>query len=195
MIEFLEADEVWLVGSSAGGRLAVDASLEASDRVAGLMLFAPAVSGAPAPDVNILEPPLIWLDSHIDQWVELGRLDEVNRLEAWLWLDGPDQPEGRVRGDTRELFLEMNGIILANDVQETVTREVHAWARLEEVRVPTTVACGTFDVGFIRARSKLLAARMAKATYHDLEGMAHLPYFENPQPVAELVIHALTHGS
>ena len=195
VLEFLEADEVWLVGSSAGGRLALDASLEASDRVAGLILIAPAVSGAPSPDANDLEPHLVWLDSQIDQHVELGNLDEANRFETWLWLDGPSQPEGRVRGATRELFLEMNGIILANDLHETVTHEVNAWARLEEVKVSTTVACGSLDVGFLIARSKLLAACIANATYVDLEGMAHLPYFENPQPVAGLVIHALTQGS
>ena len=31
-----------------------------------------------------------------------GDLDEVNRLEAWLWLDGPAGPEGRVSGPVRE---------------------------------------------------------------------------------------------
>jgi pimeloyl-ACP methyl ester carboxylesterase len=194
VLEFLEADEVWLVGSSAGGRLALDAALEASDRVAGLILLAPAVSGAPSPDADDLEPHLVWLDNQIDQYVELGNLDEANRFETWLWLDGPSQPEGRVRGATRELFLEMNRIILANDLHETVTHEVNAWARLEEADVSTTVACGSLDAGFLIARSKLLAARIPKATYLDLEGVAHLPFLERPQLVAELVIHALTQG-
>jgi pimeloyl-ACP methyl ester carboxylesterase len=194
VLEYLEVDEAWLVGSSAGGRLALDAALEVSERVTGLILIAPAVSGAPSPDADDLEPHLVWLDSQIDHQVDIGNLDEANRFETWLWLDGPSQPEGRVRGVTRELFLEMNRIILANDLHETVTHEVNAWARLEEVDVSTTVACGSLDVGFLIARSKLLAARIPKATYLDLEGVAHLPYVERPQLVAELVIHALTQG-
>src|SRR5688572_8450151 len=40
----------WLVGSSMGGGVALDAAVEAPDRVAGLVLIAPAVSGDPEPD-------------------------------------------------------------------------------------------------------------------------------------------------
>ena len=29
---------------------------------------------------------------------------EANRLDAWLWLDGPAQPEGQVGGDARVLL-------------------------------------------------------------------------------------------
>src|ERR1700733_14754096 len=44
---------------------------------------------------------------------------EINRLETWLWLDGPGQPEGRVGGAARKLALDMNAIIIGNGVPET----------------------------------------------------------------------------
>ena len=40
----------WVVGSSMGGGVALDAALEAPERVAGLVLLAPAISGDPEPD-------------------------------------------------------------------------------------------------------------------------------------------------
>src|SRR4051812_47699236 len=40
----------WVVGSSMGGEVALDASLEAPERIAGLVLLAPAVSGDPELD-------------------------------------------------------------------------------------------------------------------------------------------------
>lgn len=45
---------------------------------------------------------------------EYGYLEEVNRLETWLWLDGPSEPEDRVGGEARALALDMNAIILRN---------------------------------------------------------------------------------
>ena len=33
-------------------------------------------------------------------------------IKAHLWLDGPLQPEGRVTGEARRLFLDMNAIVL-----------------------------------------------------------------------------------
>src|SRR4051812_12970508 len=39
----------WLVGSSMGGGVALDAALEAPERVAGLVLLASAISGEPEP--------------------------------------------------------------------------------------------------------------------------------------------------
>src|SRR5215831_15643386 len=42
-----QAGQAWLAGASAGGGLALDTALLAPDRVAGLVLFGTAVSGAP----------------------------------------------------------------------------------------------------------------------------------------------------
>jgi pimeloyl-ACP methyl ester carboxylesterase len=43
---------VWLVGSSMGGGVALDTALTAPARVEGLVLLAPAVSGAPESDLD-----------------------------------------------------------------------------------------------------------------------------------------------
>ena len=46
MLGVVGVERAWLVGSSAGGRVAVDAALAYPERVAGLVL-APAVSRSP----------------------------------------------------------------------------------------------------------------------------------------------------
>jgi len=105
----------WLVGSSAGGGVALDAAIAAPERVAGLVLLAPAISGAPEPE---LDADTARFDRLLDQAIEAGDLDEQNRLETWLWLDGPAQPEGRVSGPARSLLLDMNRLRLGNAVPE-----------------------------------------------------------------------------
>src|ERR1700753_1893272 len=110
----------WLVGASAGGGLALDTALTAPDRVAGLVLFGTAVSGAPQPelDANGQRFMQLW-----DEAIADGNQDEINRLDMWVWLDGPAQAEGRVSGPARDLALAMNAVIIANDVSQD------GWAR------------------------------------------------------------------
>lgn len=191
LLDHLQLDQVWLVGSSAGGRVALDAALSAPERVAGLVLFAPAVSGAPDPDPQGLGPELRWFDGEIDKQIEASNLDEVNRLETWLWLDGPTSREGRVSGPARELALDMNRVALASDPGETDDETKNAWGHLEDIAAPTTVACGSLDVAFLIERCEVIAQRVPHARYRYLEGMAHLPYLEDPSAVASVILEAL----
>jgi pimeloyl-ACP methyl ester carboxylesterase len=184
-----EAGRAWLVGASAGGGLALDTALLAPGRVAGLVLLGTAVSGAPEPE---LDPDTQRFDTLLDAAIAAGNLDEVNRLETWLWLDGRSAPEGRVGGEARALALAMNAIILRNGAREGEGGSgVDAWRRLDEVQVPVTVACGELDVPFLIARSRQLAGRLPHGRYRELPGMAHQPYLEQPGQVADLILGAL----
>jgi pimeloyl-ACP methyl ester carboxylesterase len=183
------AGRAWLAGASAGGGLALDTALLAPDRVAGLVLIGSAISGAPEPE---LDPDTERFDKLLDAALTAGDQAEVNRLETWLWLDGPGQPEGRVGGAARALALDMNAIILGNGGREDEGGSgADAWQRLDEVGVPVTVACGGLDAPFLIARSRELAGRLPAGRYQELPGMAHQPYLEDPGRVADLVLGAI----
>lgn len=179
----------WLVGSSDGGGVALDAAVMAPERVAGLVLLAPAVSGAPAPD---LDADTARFDRLLVQAMEAGDRELVNRLETWLWLDGPAQPEGRVNGPARKLLSDMNKILIANEVPEGAgSSGVDAWSQLHRVNVPTIVACGDLDVPFLVERSRELAERLVNGRHRILAGMAHLPQLEDPAAVGGVILDAL----
>jgi pimeloyl-ACP methyl ester carboxylesterase len=180
--------KAWVVGASAGGGVALDAALIAPDRVAGLVLFAPAVSGAPEPEFDDATRRLGEL---YDQAEAAGNKDELNRLETWIWLDGPGEQEGRVSGPARELALDMNEIIMRNDVPEDAGASgVDAWSRLGELTLPVTVACGDLDASYLVVRSRALAERLPRGRHRVLPGTAHMPFLEQPQLVAQVIADA-----
>jgi pimeloyl-ACP methyl ester carboxylesterase len=189
VLDHLGAESAWLAGASAGGGLALDTALTAPDRVAGLVLMGTAVSGAPEPGID---PVTQRFEAPLEAAIAAGDLAERNRLETWLWLDGPASPEGRVGGEARALALDMNAIILRNAAREDAgDAGVDAWNRLDEVKVPVTVVCGDLDVPFLVDRSRYLAGRLPSARYHELPGMAHEPFLEDSAQLADLLLGAL----
>jgi len=183
------APQAWLVGNSMGGALALDTALSAPERVAGLVLIATAVSGAPEPEE--LDEDTARLDA---QFETAEDLDDIARLDARLWLDGPAGPEGRVGGAARELALAMNRRILAHEVPEDAGGSgIDAWSRLEDVAVPTTVIACALDIPAMNEQGAEVAARVPGARSERMAGVAHLPALERPSELAAL-IQASTSG-
>jgi pimeloyl-ACP methyl ester carboxylesterase len=71
--------------------VALDFALSHADRVAGMVLLAPAVSGAIGPEQA--DPDTERLSDLVDAADAAGDPAEVNRPEAWPWLHGPAGPE------------------------------------------------------------------------------------------------------
>jgi len=180
---------VLLVGNSQGGRIALDLASTEPDRIAGLVLIAPAISGQPDPEAEELDEDTLRIDGAIEAAIDAGDIETANRLEAHLWLDGPAGPEGRVEGAPRELALAMNAIALAAEWPEDARLpEPDTWSRLEEIHVPATVVWGELDLPFLIAGCRLLAERLPNAGQPIvLPGVAHLPGLEAPGRVAAVI--------
>lgn len=165
------------VGCSQGGRIALDLALTAPDRVASLLLVAPAVSGAPTP---VLHGPAARLMDAIEAAEARRDVEAVNELEARLWLDGPEAAAGRVGGDARKLFLDMNGKALRSAAPGRVIEPPSAWTRLDRVRCPVWVLWGDLDLHHVQQRCEALVGRIEAARGVQFSCTAHLPMLEAP---------------
>jgi pimeloyl-ACP methyl ester carboxylesterase len=176
VLDAVQLQRAVVVACSMGGEAAIDLALAHPDRVAGLILIGSAIRGAPYPEPET--GPTAELTATLIAAEEKGDPDEINRLEAWMWLDGPAAPEGRVAGPTRELFLEMNGRALrAPDPGEQAELPA-AWPRLGEIDVPTLIMIGRLDVEDVQAVDEQAAGLIAGARLRWLDGVAHLPHLE-----------------
>lgn len=184
VLDAFEVDRAVLVGNSQGGRIALEAALDLPERVAGLVVAAPAWTGGPWPD----DPPeLVELGERLQAAETDGDLRTVNRLEALVWLDGPDGPEGRVEGPARELFLDMNGRALEAADPGPQHDHGEVWPRLGSIRVPVTVVQGTLDEPGAMVVARAAMDELPDASLEVLEGIAHLPTLEVPDRFADFV--------
>lgn len=168
-----------VVGCSVGGGAALDLALEHPDRVSKLVLIAASASGAPW--FEEYEGAVGELVDKTDAAEESGDTEEANRLLAWVWLDGPGSPEGRVGGAARELFLEMNGANLRAEEPGERRRYEPVWDRLGEIKVPTLVMSGELDLPDQLPVDQGMAERIPDARLLVLPGVAHLPHLENDE--------------
>ncbi len=167
---------VAVVACSIGAQTAVDLALARPDRVARLALIGAAIRGAPYPDITT--GPTAELNARIEAADAAGDLDEVARMEAWMWLDGPRAREGRVGGRARELFLDMNARALRAPDPGEQAEIPPAWPRLGEISAPTLVMIGRLDAEDIQAIDEQAAAIIPDARLRWLDGVAHLPHLE-----------------
>jgi pimeloyl-ACP methyl ester carboxylesterase len=141
-----------------------------------LALIGTAIRGAP--DLEVDDEPADDLDARIEAADAARDLDEINRLEAWMWLDGPYAEEGRVSGPTREVFLDMNGRALRAEDPGEQAELPPAWSRLGTIDVPALLLTGDLDCKDVQALSAQAAELIPHARVQQIRGVAHVPHLE-----------------
>jgi len=178
VLDAIPGERAALVGTSFGGRAALEAAATAPDRVQALVLINSNSFG--------------WSDEvqaiggQETELFEAGRFDEAAALMVRAWLVGPQRAEDDVPQELRERVHAMQRRAYELDAEP----EPGAF-EVDDVRAPMLFIRGSLDWPDVeRAAAQLTGARQAV-----VEGAAHLPTLERPDEVARLVLNFLAeHG-
>jgi pimeloyl-ACP methyl ester carboxylesterase len=177
-----------LVGCSMGGGLAIDFALRHAGRTAGLVLSGTAITGG---DYHLSDTDK-QMEAVLDDAEERGDIEYQNKADAHAWLDGPRSANGRVTGDVRELFFDMNLRALSKQPRLTQeTKRPSARDRIGDVAAPTLLVAGDLDFNYILTRHEGLSEDLPNAFATIIEGTAHLPNLERPDLFDPLLLEFL----
>jgi 3-oxoadipate enol-lactonase len=173
-----------VIGSSAGGNLAIEYTLAHPGTVERLVLVGPVVSG-------------LAFSNHFRTrnraaFRPLAEKGDVNATIAnWVsdpYLTAPGSAAAKKR--LREL-LERNPQNLTRPDNFQRSAQSPAVARLAEIKVPTLILVGEADIPDVHAHAGAIQAGIAKAQRVVIDASGHLPYIERPEEFNRLVLDFL----
>ena len=168
-----------LVGLSAGAQVATDFALAFPDRVDGLVLTGPGLSGfVPAEPLTWAAPPF--------QAAAAGDPERAARL----WLETPimaTHSGPRVAAKVAEI-VSSNARLFSYRSNPDQGLEPPAIDRLSEISCPVLVLVGDRDMPHIRAIANLLATGIDGAQHMTVAGAGHLVNLDAPEPFNRVLL-------
>lgn len=188
VLDAVGVDRAVVVGSSAGGQIALDTAVERPDRVAAVVGVAAGLGGF-EPDITPEELALFEAMDRLESADEPDA-DAIADFDVRLWVDGPGQPPDRVPSAIRELVREMDRpLYAAGRVRgRPIPLRPPAADRLSALRCPVLAIAGSLDVSDAIATARHLEANAPDARAIVIPGVAHMVGLEVPDLLARTIV-------
>ncbi len=179
LLDHLDIDRASVVGSSYGGRVALELATAAPQRVARLVLLCPAFGGlAPSEAATAFERA----EEDLLERGDVAGAVELN-VATWLAPEADEVTRARVAAMQRRAFDVQLAAEAGPEQPELTEVEVDPAA----ISAPTLVVSGGRDMDHFQAIAAHLAATIPNARHQPLDWAAHLPSLERPGPVTALL--------
>jgi pimeloyl-ACP methyl ester carboxylesterase len=178
LLRHLKLNRAVLVGSSHGGEISINFTLDHPEVVQQLVLVGAVVGGMPYSQHfldrgNVLGKPLEKGDVQ-------GAIAEASK-DKYLFAAGHDAAKKRMAG-----LLSANPQDLTHADLELPAKP--ALPRLHEIQVPTLVLVGDADIPDVHAHAGAIEAGIPRAHRVVVKDVGHIMYLEKPAEFARLVI-------
>jgi pimeloyl-ACP methyl ester carboxylesterase len=187
LLDHLGVDSAAVVGSSYGGRVAMELATAHPGRVSSLVLLCPAYRGLDpsGADAAALEA----FGDEEGRLLEAGDVDAAVALNVQTWL-GPEAG-AEVRERVAQMQRRAFEVQLAADEQDPPPSMRRIEVDPTALTVDTLVVSGEHDLGHFRTVARHLAERIPGAEWVELDWAGHLPSLERPDVVLALLLDVL----
>jgi pimeloyl-ACP methyl ester carboxylesterase len=197
LLDHLGLDQTVVLGCSIGGAIAIDFTLAYPERATALIPVASALNGYEPEETDVAATEeRERLFTELNAAYEAGDFQTAAHLYAQVWADGPkrspDQVDPGVRARAIAIMLDM--FELPEDEGSEQPLEPPAAGRLSEIKVPTLVMVGDYDVEKILLTADYLAENISGASKEVIAGAAHYPNMEKPAEFNQIVLDFMAAG-
>ncbi len=167
-----------ILGTSFGGRVALETALAAPGRVRGLVV----IGSGPGP---VADPRAGWRRS---ERLRAGEMEQVlaEMGDMIAHMEGPNGPS------TRETFIEMGrtaGDQLMARQSDALAKRVDRRPRLGEIQCPALMLWGVHDKFSPAGDGLSMSAAMPRGRYVEIADCGHFPTLEYPEETAAAITH------
>jgi len=180
LIEHLKLEKVTLVGSSAGGGLCIHYALDYPENVSSLVLVGAVVTG-----FDYSEHFQKRGDEIMRPLLEEGNVQKC--IEKWTddpYLFGHHSKDSRVKF---KALMTLNPQNLTHDCGFTYWPRNPALPRLREIKIPTLLITGEFDIPDVHAHAGAIQAGIKGTRRVVIEDSGHLMYLEKPDRFSGII--------
>ncbi len=179
LLDHLGIGQAFVVGSSFGGKIAMQVAAAVPDRLLGLLLLCPGYPGLAQTDTAER------FGDKEEELLEAGDIEGAVDLNVVTWL-GPDADEATVelvRSMQRRAF----DVQIPADAWPDPPEPTDADIDLAAITAATLVVSGDLDMDHFRAIAVHLAEQIDIARLVTLPWAGHLPSLERPDEITSLI--------
>lgn len=179
LMDHLGIEQAGVIGSSLGGRVALELAWTVPERVERLVLLCPALAGFPA------TPTADAFEAAEDALLEAGDIDGFVELNVATWV-GPQASDG-VRDLVRVMQRRAAEVQIAAESEPEPPELDTVDVDPSGITCPALVVSGGADMDHFQAIAAHLAETMPNARAVHLDWAGHLPSLERPDIVTALI--------
>lgn len=187
LMDVLELKKVTIMGSSAGGALAIDFALQYPEMVKAIVLVCPALNGYPYPSNFISELVDLYITGQ-SEGPEAAIQKFISNPINEYFFPSPNRADARDR--VIEIVKESTNFIRWNPMWETELKP-SSYERLEEIQLPVLIISADKDSETILKIGEYINEKIECSEKVMMKDCGHFPNVEKPEEFNQMMLDFL----